>query len=141
MLPAAFERMHHITPCQGAIYVPPHPRAVVRRTALAQPLLLLLGIKQDARSLPTNDPILQPETEFPMIASAEMFASTERMEFNAAVETPYSDDGLVPGADPYIAQLVANHEAEVTARRQARQLQRSWSHARMSPVEMELVLA
>lgn len=60
-----------------------------------------------------------------MIASADLFASTNVMEFNAAVETPYSDDGLVPGADPYIAQLVANHEAEVMARRQ-------WDAPRMS---------
>ena len=53
-----------------------------------------------------------------MIASADLFASSNVLEFNAAVEMPYSDDGLVPGADPYIAQLVANHEAEMMARRQ-----------------------
>ena len=56
-----------------------------------------------------------------MIASAELFNAQPTLEFNASVEMPYSDDGLVPDADPYIAQLVASHQAELTARRQTRQ--------------------
>ena len=76
-----------------------------------------------------------------MIASADFFAAPQTLDFNANVETPYSDDGLVPDADPYIAQLVADHEAQLLARRQTQHPQRSWPHARLGSVEMELVLA
>ena len=60
-----------------------------------------------------------------MIAAADLYDSPELMEFNAGLEIPFSDDALVPGADPYIAQLVAEHEAEMNAHR-------GWNDARMS---------
>ena len=76
-----------------------------------------------------------------MIASADLFASTELLEFNAAVETPYSDDGLVPGADPYIAQLVAKHEAEMMARRQWNAPRFSRTVALTRPAEPQMAVA
>jgi len=74
-----------------------------------------------------------------MIASADFFATTETMESNAGLELPYSDDRLVPGADPYIAQLVVDHVLEVAAERALADANRLPVRARFD--EMQLALA